>query len=178
MRMPIRLEDVDFTNGAMLGAVRLRGQWRFFTGFLAEWIMDYYAYDPTSNPADPDHQERIDHRREQDARLSADQQEDVGEFRDGLYQIDETNADAFCQAMEPWEVSPDDVRKWLPTLGEQTRWMGNLNIIIDFDEKLFVNGFDEVSIESYVPSGWRGVEDLAFKYLPYEIRSWWGDWIY
>jgi hypothetical protein len=139
------LKDLDPDD--LLGAVKHEGQWRFFAGTVAEWILDYASYDPYFDPA----------------------QTDVV-FRDNLLRVDESNAAQFVKAMAPHEISPAQLSE-LTRRDGPTNWP--LSVLIDFDEALYVNGFSEIPLHEYVPPGWTAKEDFPLRYLPDALRSLW-----
>lgn len=151
-------KELDYDE--LIGAVKHKSQWRFFAGTIAEWNLDYASYDPGYDPSKSSYL-----------------------FRGGLLTVDETKADAFCIAMSEHELSHDDVRSLVAEKGAEKV---PLTVVVNFDEKLFVNGFYDLAIEEYVPTGWRGVFDDPLKYVPDEVRAIWqplqpqadyrGDW--
>lgn len=137
----------DLHPDDLIGAVHHQGNWRLFSGTVAEWILDYPRYDPG---------------------FKSVQGEAV--FRNNLLRVDETNAAEFCEAMEPYELFAEDVRRLVET-GEAVNWP--LMVVINFDNKVFVNGFSEVPIHEYVPAGWTAYEDIASEHVPESIRALW-----
>ena len=91
------------------------------------------------------------------------------DFRAGLPQIDEANAPQFMAAMEPYELQPEDIRR----LCEAAPFPPPLFFVIDFDAKMFVDGWTGDNLEDHVPGGWTGVADEPFKYVPAEVRELW-----
>ena len=130
-----------------LGAVKLHARWRFFAGYIGEWILDYQSYDPESNQA----QWR-------------------SQFRGGLLRVDEKDAEQFCRVMSEREFTLAEVKALVEAQGPEKL---PLTVVIDFDERLFVNGYYDRSIEEYVPPGWRGIFDDPLRYVPSEICSVW-----
>jgi hypothetical protein len=105
--------DADIND--LLGAVMCKNYWRIFLGSVAEWILDYATYDPTFDPS-----------------------EWTEVFRNNLLRVDETLAEQNCSAMQPYELTPVDVKK---LLREQGANYFPLAVVIDFDKKVVVNGF-------------------------------------
>jgi hypothetical protein len=134
--------DVD----DIIGAVKLDSRWRFYAGTVGEWILDYLSYDPSASS-------RSEH-----------------PFRDGLLVVGNSNADAFCRAMQPYQLSEADVRALIRLRGGNNFPLG---VVVNFDEKLFVNGCSEIPLHEYVPNGWTGVEGNSYDHVPNEVRSLW-----
>ncbi len=144
MRRDDLLEDI-LHDELLIGAVRLRSRWRLFAGTLGEWTLDYAAYEPGCNEVPKD-------------------------FRGGLLRVDVDNADAFCAAMEPFELQPEQLLAWIAEHGPQAL---RLTMVVDFDRRTFVHGYLEpVEPKSnYVPAGWTGIEDDPLKHVPQEIAA-------
>jgi hypothetical protein len=133
----------------LIGAVRWRSRWRFFAGTLGEWTLDYAAYDRDYSPPAGDHT-----------------------FRGGLLQVDQSNADEFCTAMEPWELSRDQIRAWVKEYGARNV---PLMMVVDFDTLTFVDGYHEAFVpkSQYVPAGWRGIDGDPYEYVPSDVCELW-----
>ena len=141
----MRWQDVDIDD--LIGAVKYNSRWHFFAGVLAEWVMDYGKYDPSFSPSEEDNI-----------------------FRNNLLVIDENNAYEFCDAMAPYELSSTQVEELIKNEGANHF---PVYILIDFDKKRYINGFSEISLEDYVPSGWNAYEGDPMKYLPENLRTLW-----
>jgi hypothetical protein len=133
----------------LIGAVKWRSRWHYFAGTLGEWTFDYPAYDPSYRPPPGDKT-----------------------FRGGLLQVDQSNADEFCAVMKPYELNPETIARWVKQHG---RGDVPLVMVADFDDRLFVHGYDEpVEPKSnYLPTGWRGIEDDPYGHVPPEISAPW-----
>jgi len=140
-----------------LGAVCYQGKYRFFLEHTAWWILDYASYDPS---------------------FLADG-EDNSYFRNGILVVDE-NAEEFLEAMKGAEISLEDLRRLVNqqhkiTLADEDDYRGDLQLVffVNFDEKLYVSMFFDVTYEEYVPRGWKGVFDDPLKYVPKEVKNIW-----
>ncbi len=130
----------------LIGAVCLKGNWRFFAGDTGEWILDFARYMPTA-PAEPDFQD----------------------FRGGIAVVDTPVAEDFITAMEPYEVSPDDLHR---AVQEDNGWP--LQIVVNFDAKVFVDGTrDMILFCDYVPTGWTAFEDEPLNYVSEDVKAIW-----
>jgi hypothetical protein len=142
------LDDVLSAN-LLIGAVKWKSRWRYFAGTLGDWTFDYLAYDPSHRPSPADK-----------------------DFRGGLLLVDQSNADAFCAAMQPYELAPATIARWAERHGADAV---PLVMVADFDARFFVHGYSE-PIEpksKYLPAGWRGVEDDPHKHVPPEVSAPW-----
>ena len=126
----------------IIGAVRLNSEWRFYSGATGEWIMDYKSYDPSYDP-----------------------EKWPNTFRNGILEVDVHNASEFCTAMKEYELTLDDV---VETMREDKDL--SLSILMDFDRKLYVNGYYDMLLEEYVPMGWVGISDDPTKFLSEDIK--------
>jgi hypothetical protein len=133
----------------LVGAVCLDGSWQLFAGVIGEWVLDYQTYDP-SYAAAPSR----------------------GDFRGGLLVVDVLAAQAFLNAMRPYELELDALRRFFR---ENASAAGDwpLSVALDFDRRVFVNGFGEVAAHRYVPSGWQGIEDDPSRYVAPMIAAIW-----
>ncbi|MFN6559704.1 MAG: hypothetical protein RMY28_007840 [Nostoc sp. ChiSLP01] len=141
----MKLQDLDPDD--LIGAVKFNSKWRFFCGTIAEWILDYASYDPGFDPSKSD-----------------------VVFRNNLLKVDETNTVHFLKAMEPYELFAKDIQQLIEEEGA-SNWP--LTIVVDFDKKTYVNGFSEITLHQYVPTGWTGYEGNPLNYVPENIRAFW-----
>jgi hypothetical protein len=125
-----------------VGVVVKGGVRRYFFNILSMWILDYASYYPDYDPLDP--------------RFGG------GEWRKGLLRVNSDNADAYIDALSNQEI-PNNM---LDAITSEYGGGVTITFIVNFDEKLFVNGWhDNIPLHEYVPSGWRGVEDDPYLYL-------------
>jgi hypothetical protein len=143
------LLELIMSDELLIGAVKWRSRWRFFAGTLGEWTLDYPAYDPDYRPDPGDRQ-----------------------FRGGLLRVDQTNADAFCAVMEPYELRPEQIRAWVKEHGAANV---PLMMVVDFDALTFVDGYHEAFVpkSEYVPAGWRGIDGDPYAHVPSEVSGLW-----
>jgi hypothetical protein len=128
-----------------VGAVKLHGVWRIFYGTLSEWILNYEDY--------------------------AAPEEDLEGWRNGLLNVDENNGEEFCKYMAANEVPLSDVGL---LRGEGTEKQEPLTFVVNFDDKLFINGWmDMLPIHKWAPSHWERKKTSPYSYVPDTIRSLW-----
>jgi len=130
-----------------IGAVHADGIWRFFAGTLAEWILDYNTYDPNYDP-----------------------NKWSGTFRNNLLRVEVNQASAFQDAMRAHELSEADIKALVKERGADKV---PLTVVVDFDERQFVNSYYDLALEEYVPPGWTAVFDDPQKYIPTPVRALW-----
>ena len=116
----------------------MNGTWKLFAGTIGEWILDYKTYDPQYDPSKWKHV-----------------------YRNNLLSVNENNAQEFCDAMQEFEVTLEDVdisRKGNPLL--------SISVLVDFDAKTYVNGYSDFLLEKYVPLNWKVIVDDPLKFVP------------
>jgi len=138
-----------------LGVVCYQGKYRFFLDHATYWVLDMATCSPSSLEGDSSY------------------------YRNGILVVDE-NAEEFLEAMKEAEISLDDLCRLVNkqhqfTLADEDDDRGDLHLffLINFDEKLYVSMFFDVTYEEYVPKGWKGVFDDPLKYVPKEIQDIW-----
>jgi len=130
----------------IIGAVKINAKWRFFAGIIAEWIMDYQTYDPEYNP-----------------------DESETSFRNNILLVDESNGEAFCDAMSPYEILKDEIDNVLDKYEGKKLPL----ITIDFDNRIFTSVFFDIALEDYIPPKWKGRYIKKLTELPEEIKEIW-----
>jgi hypothetical protein len=142
-----------------LGLVIIEGNQRFFLEHDAWWILDYQRYSPSI----------------------IDSETRTTDFRNGILLVDENNAEKFLEVMKDSEVLAKDVRRLILEARELMETDEDeeefvLMFLIDFDKKLYVNGFFDFLVQPYeefVPKGWTGILDNPLKYVSDDIKSLW-----
>ena len=148
MELDELFDDVLSAN-LLIGAVKWQSRWRYFAGTLEEWTFDYATYDPSYRPSPDDKS-----------------------FRGGLLLVDQSNADAFCAVMKPYELESPTVARWVKEHGPDAV---PLVMVADFDNRSFIHGYTEPveARSNYLAPGWRGLEDDPYKHVPREISAPW-----
>jgi hypothetical protein len=131
----------------LIGAVRLRSQWNFYAGVVAEWTLDYARRDP-----------------------EVLRTPEGKSFRGGLATVDVPVADRFCEVMSPYRLTIADLHKVVREVGGP---QAQLAIVVDFDRKHFISSYYDQPLEQYVPKGWSGVLGSPLDYLPAELQELW-----
>lgn len=86
--------------------------------------------------------------------------------------VDETNAEEFCAAMQPYELQAEDIRRCVKAYGATNV---PLMTVVDFDTRTFIWGCNEPfdPKHEYVPTGWEGKEEDPYLYVPANVRALW-----
>jgi hypothetical protein len=134
-----------------IGLVCSAGVWRCFTGMLAEWILDYRAYDPSYDPTKwPDTP------------------------RNQLLQVGVDQAVEFQLIFEERELTKQGIQYILSTVGAPRAYP---IAAVDFDTRRYVNGFYDLALEEYVPAGWISVFDDPLQYVSEDLRILWKNYM-
>ena len=120
----MKIEEIDIDD--LLGTVCYESKWRFFACPVAYWILDYETYDPSVFLQTKD--------------------DDDFRFRDNLYRVDDKNFPEFLEALKEFELSLSEVRSLVNFNGMNEI---ELSIVINYEKKIYVNGFREINIEEY-----------------------------
>lgn len=113
---------------------------------IAWWILNYTKYDPGLGSKGL-----------------------ASTFRNGILNVVETEVGNFLKAIESDKITAADFKIAVEVPVEYKK----LSFFVDFDSKLFVNGFYEnVEPEAYMPDDdWQGEMGYPIDYLPKELRS-------
>jgi hypothetical protein len=136
-----------FENNYLLGCIRHKGEYSIYLMPIAWWILNYKKYDPTYNPAD---------------------WKDV--YRDNILNVSDGVVDDFMKSIEEDKVIFNEFGTTIDDIPIKYR---HIHFFIDFDNKLFVNGFyDNIELEEYLPDrNWVGRIDDPNNYLPNDLKS-------
>lgn len=136
-----------------VGVVKFQRKWRIYYSVLEMWILDYKKYHPTYDP------------------------ESSNGWRANLLIVDHNVAEHYCQAMN--ELSREDFRRTLYEIpdkdGKPMYSKPRLVFVVDFDDRLFVNGWWELIIPFHelIPEDWKGLEGDPYEHIPSDLRELW-----
>lgn len=133
----------------LLGAIFLEGKWRFFAGILGEWILDYNKFDSSFK-------DRANRKT----------------FRAGIVQLNRINALLYFQALQEREFSMEEVQEMVTKYREDEDPI-RLDVVIDFDRQVLVNGYFDYPIEDYAYADWNSYFGDVYGYIPNEISRIW-----
>lgn len=97
-------------------------------GVLAEFILDYQAYDPEFSTS-----------------------ASATTFRGGVLTVTADVALQFLRALKARSLSREEARVLVHSSNAP-----ELLVFIDFDLKRFVHSYYDLALEDYIPTGWRG----------------------
>jgi hypothetical protein len=106
-----------------------QGQPYLITGMLAEFILDYRAYDPQFSASGG-----------------------AAEFRGGVLTATSHDAVPFLRAMKARTLTPQEA----DSLAHSGTDAPELLAFMDFDARRYVHSYYDLPLERYVPKGWRG----------------------
>ncbi len=87
-------------------------------------------------------------------------------FRNNILEVNEGKANDFCKAMENQEFLLHDIRM---NKSDGSRFV--LSVLIDFDSRLYVNGYYDILLEEYIPKNWVGIFDDPLKHVPDNVKQ-------
>lgn len=131
----------------MLGAVKFEGQWHFFASDIGHWVMDAMSFTNSTS-----------------AYLSKIN------YRKGIFQADENNAKQFIDAMGSNELSIAEVKIEIQKKAPEFL---SLKILIDFDARVFIDGYTGDNLNKYIPKNWNGYEKEPYDDLPDYLEALW-----
>lgn len=115
-------------SGELPGVVRVDGEFHYLLLFVAEWILDYDAYDP-SHPAGDD---------------------DDGHFRQGLWVVDPADGRRFLDAVRDYEIPGEQLDALSAVNGLRSR----PQVFVDFDTGRQYSWFFDIAVETYAGRAW------------------------
>lgn len=125
-------------NSYLFGCIKYKGYFRFYLMPIAYWIINYDKYDPSYNL----------YRRESN-------------FRNNVLIVNDDNIHLFIEAIKVDEITLEEIN--IREYGLDEIFV----FFIDFDAKLFVNHFPDISVEDYLPNNtWVGKFDDPMNYIP------------
>lgn len=128
-------------NSFLFGCIKYQDNYTFYLMPIAYWILNYSKYDPTYRSSDWG-----------------------ATFRDDVLNVEEENTESFLKAIKIDKLEADIVRSAKNELANVFLFF------IDFDSKTFVNYFNDVSAEDYLPNEeWIGRFDDPMECLPIGI---------
>jgi hypothetical protein len=150
-KMVQRFRKHNFSGVYLVGAVKYQSKWRFFDAPVASWVLNYVSFNPKfSLLIDPKAQVVAQNR---------------------PLEVDETNAEEFLIALEEThETDPIEIQEYILAGYEK---QSQLAVVIDFDNKVYVNGYSETPLQEYIPAHWTGYEGSPLDYVPDSIKSIW-----
>jgi hypothetical protein len=122
-------QDVN-NEGEWLGIALYQGEIFLITGILAEFILDYRAYDPEYSSS----------------------RESSG-FRGGVLTLTPNNISQFLSMLNARALTMTEME----SLANSATDGSELLAFIDFDSQQYVHSYYDLALEEYIPQGWHGV---------------------
>jgi hypothetical protein len=144
--MNIQEIEQRFEEDYLLGCIKKSGRCDIYLMPIAWWILNYKKYDPQYNP---------------------NEWKDV--FRDHIYNVTDNQIENFLRSVDEDKLNTEELVILADNMPLRYR---HLFFYIDFDDKLFVNGFSDIEVESYLPDeNWKGFFGVPIDYLPIDLKK-------
>lgn len=135
----------NFDNNYLLGLIQYNGTYDFYLMPIAWWILNHQKYDPFFDT------------------------KKWGHFRNKLYNILDKDITHFLYSIAEDKLQLEDLEWIFNNIDVEFRL---LRFFIDFDKKVFVNGFEDIDVEDYLPdSTWRGIKGNPLLYIPQQLKN-------
>lgn len=129
----------------LFGCIKYKTRYNIYLMPIALWILNYQKYDPDYKPEIWSYI-----------------------FRDNILNVTDDKIELFFISITKYKLNIVDLDTYM---GINKNSHSTLRFFIDFDKKIFVNGFFDVSIEEYLPdNSWEGLFGYPSEYIPYSFR--------
>ena len=130
----------------LLGVIKHENIYNIYLMPIAWWILNHNKYDPNYNP---------------------NIWKEV--FRNHIYNVEDKNIDLFLKSIEGDKLSSNEI---ILAKTQNPNDFIHLYFFIDFDKKIFINGFSDIEVEEYLPNeNWKGIFGNPNAYLPEVLIS-------
>jgi hypothetical protein len=135
-----------FDDNYLLGCIKFREKSNLYLMPIGWWILNYQKYDPTYNPSDWSHI-----------------------YRGNVLNVSEDQIENFFKAIEDDKIEVSILKVEIDKISSK---YFRVQFYIDFDKKIFVNGYREnIEIETYLPDNtWKGFLGEPIEYIPNELK--------
>ena len=135
----------------ILGCIKYNGNYNFYLMPIAWWILNYVKYDPS-----------ISKNKERETK-----------FRNGILVVTDENIKPYIKSIENDKLTEEELLELNNIFKKYPEEEYScINFLIDFDEKNYINGFDYIEMEDYLPDEtWKGKYDTPLKYLPSYLQK-------
>lgn len=90
-------------------------------------------------------------------------------FRNNIYNVTDERIDEFIDSIDEGKLSLHELKFIIDDINTAN---AVILFFIDFDKKLFVNGFADIEVEKCLPDiSWKGEQDDPVNYLSENIRK-------
>ena len=137
-----------FEANYLLGCIKYNGIYEIYLMPIAWWILNYKKYDPEYDPA---------------AWQSI--------FRDNVLNVTDNKIVQFFNSIADDKITLNELKRVVNDISLEYR---EIYFFVDFDDKIFINAFCDISVEEYLPdTSWKGEFGNPIDYLPEELRNSW-----
>jgi hypothetical protein len=147
-----------FENNYLLGCIKYNDQYTLYLMPIAWWILNYEKYDPEY----PSKRKSVSY----ESGYGISKPEPV--FRDNVLNVTDERIEGYLSSIKDDKLIFEDLKFILKDVSEEYR---QVYFFIDFDNKIFINGFFDIGVEEYLPDlTWKGEAGEPINYLPSEWR--------
>jgi hypothetical protein len=140
----------EFYEPYIIGAVKHQANWQLFDAPIASWVLNYLLYNPNLSSLIDRNVRKV--------------------VQNNLLEVDERNAEEFLTAIETYKTDPTEIQEYILAGYVEGSQLG---VVIDFDNKVYINGYSETPLQEYIPAHWTGYEGSPLDYVPDSIKSIW-----
>ena len=117
-------------GGEWLGIALYQGKIFLIMGILAEFILDYKAYDPEYSSS-----------------------RESSSFRGGILTLTPNNISRFLSTLNARALTMSEIGSLANSATDESELLA----FIDFDSQQYVHSYYDLALEDYIPQGWHGV---------------------
>jgi hypothetical protein len=135
-----------FKENYLVGCIKYKGALNVYLMPIAYWILNHEKYDPEYDPS---------------------KWESV--FRDNILNVTDDRIEDFLKSVANKILNLDDeIKSEIKSIPPEYK---RIQFYIDFDKRIFINGFVDIEVEEYLPdSNWSGEFGVPSEYVPIEIK--------
>lgn len=140
----MRKIEEKLKNDYLFGFINYGNEINFYLMPVAFWILNYHKYDPTF-----------------------DSQKWNYIFRNNILNVTKDRTQDYLESIQEDKVDIEEMSRYISAKNQ----MIELNFFVDFDKRLFVNGFFDIAVEDYLPDAeWKGLFDSPENFLPNNLK--------
>ncbi|MDY0903615.1 hypothetical protein [Pedobacter sp. CFBP9032] len=131
-----------FKQNFILGCIKYNNEFTLYLMPIAWWILNYVKYDPT-------------------IQLN---ESGFKNFRQGVLNVLDNKIQEYLDAIEEDKISNTEYINIVDNFSSED---SRITFFIDFDSKIYVNGFYDIEVKEYLPNeSWKGKFDEPMNYIP------------
>ncbi len=155
------MEDLKqrFENNYLLGCIKHLGQYELYLMPIAWWILNHEKYDP----------EYHSKRKSVSFETGYGPSKPEPIFRDNILNVTDERIEDYLSSIKEDKLIFEDLKSILTDISEEYR---QIYFFIDFDNKVFINGFFDIEVEDCLPDQiWKGEAGEPVNYLPLDLKK-------